>query len=204
MRNLVKFVEAGGGLVWDFAGRQPRPSRIHPRPCRCLWQPEFYIDKCGKTTDVLNWHTYAQPPSTVLAEARYWGQRADGKLAARTGQGDVHRERCLEYGRQPVQLSDGAGVHLPLEPRIIANFQYCMEMRNEGGPYCFGVLQPEGSFPPITTTTGPGATCAGGSCKPSPGRRAGQLVPFPAFHAMEDNYHDRPLLLQFMTEKACF
>jgi len=33
-----------------------------------------------------------------------------------------------------------------LEPRIIANFQYCMEKRNEGGPYCFGVLQPDGEF----------------------------------------------------------
>jgi hypothetical protein len=33
-----------------------------------------------------------------------------------------------------------------LEPRIIANFQYCMEKRFEGGTYYFGVLQPEGEF----------------------------------------------------------
>jgi hypothetical protein len=32
------------------------------------------------------------------------------------------------------------------EPRILANFQYCMEKRTEGGTYCFGVLQPEGEF----------------------------------------------------------
>ena len=47
---------------------------------------QFYIDKCGRTTDVLNWHTYAQPPSTVLAEARYWSDRADGKMRGQVRQ----------------------------------------------------------------------------------------------------------------------
>jgi hypothetical protein len=28
-------------------------------------------------------------------------------------------------------------------PTVIANFQYCMRPRNEGGPYSFGVLQPD-------------------------------------------------------------
>ena len=41
---------------------------------------QLYIDKCGKTTDVLNWHTYAEPPSMILAEARYWSDRPNGKM----------------------------------------------------------------------------------------------------------------------------
>ena len=42
-------------------------------------------------------------------------------------------------------LMERALTFLP-EPRIIANFQYCMEKRFEGGTYYFGVLQPEGEF----------------------------------------------------------
>ncbi len=39
------------------------------------------------------------------------GRRQDAQ--ARPGTGDVHRERGLEHGRQPVQLSHGARAHLP-------------------------------------------------------------------------------------------
>ena len=47
---------------------------------------QFYIDKCGKTTDVLNWHTYAQPPSTIVAKARYWSERATQDAQVRVRQ----------------------------------------------------------------------------------------------------------------------
>ena len=145
---------------------------------------------------MLNWHTYAQPPSTVLAEARYWGQRADGKLRG-PGPAKVMFTESDAWNTGDSQfnyLMERAFTYL-LEPRIIANFQYCMEMRNEGGPYCFGVLQPEGSFPPITTTTGPGATCAGGSWKPSSPGPTGRtaLRHFQHFTRWQDNYDDRPL-----------
>ena len=108
---------------------------------------QFYIDKCGKTTDVLNWHTYAQPPSTVLAEARYWSDRADGKMR-RPGPARVMFTESDAWNTGDSQfnyLMERALTFLP-EPRIIANFQYCMEKRFEGGTYYFGVLQPDGEF----------------------------------------------------------
>ncbi len=108
---------------------------------------QFYIDKCGKTTDVLNWHTYAQPPSTVLAEARYWSDRADGKMR-RAGPANVMFTESDAWNTGDSQfnyLMERAFTYLP-EPRIIANFHYCMEKRFEGGTYYFGVLQPEGEF----------------------------------------------------------
>jgi hypothetical protein len=108
---------------------------------------QLYIDKCGKTTDVLNWHTYAQPPSTVLAEARYWSDRADGKMR-KPGPAKVMFTESDAWNTGDSQfnyLMERALTFLP-EPRIIANFQYCMKKRSEGGTYCFGVLQPEGEF----------------------------------------------------------
>jgi hypothetical protein len=108
---------------------------------------QFYIDKCGKTTDVLNWHTYAQPPSTVVAEARYWGERADGKMRGLgpTKMMFTESDAWNTGDSQFNYLMERAFTYL-LESRIIANFQYCMEKRSEGGTYCFGVLQPDGEF----------------------------------------------------------
>ena len=108
---------------------------------------QLYIDQCGKTTDVLNWHTYAQPPSTVLAEARYWSNRADGKMRT-PGPARVMFTESDAWNTGDSQfnyLMERALTFLP-EPRIIANFQYCMRRRFEGGTYRFGVLQPEGEF----------------------------------------------------------
>ena len=108
---------------------------------------QLYIDKCGKTTDVLNWHTYAQPPSTVLAEARYWSGRAAGKMR-KPGPAKVMFTESDAWNTGDSQfnyLMERALTFLP-EPRIIANFQYCMRKRFEGGTYRFGVLQPEGEF----------------------------------------------------------
>jgi len=108
---------------------------------------QFYIDQCGATTDVLNWHTYAQPPSTVLAEARYWSDKATGKLRAK-GPARVMFTESDAWNTRDSQFNyimERAFTFLP-EPRIIANFQYCMDPRSEGGPYRFGILQPEGEM----------------------------------------------------------
>jgi hypothetical protein len=110
-------------------------------------EKQLYLDQCGKTTDVLNWHTYAQPPSTVLAEARYWSDRADGKMRT-PGPAKVMFTESDAWNAGDSQfnyLMERALAFLP-EPRIIGNFQYCMEPRSEGGTYRFGVLQPEGEF----------------------------------------------------------
>lgn len=108
---------------------------------------QFYIDQAGKTTDVLNWHTYAQPPSTVLSEARYWSDKATGKMRT-PGQAKVMFTESDAWNQGESQfnyLMERAFTFLP-EPIIIANFQYCMRPRSEGGTYRFGVLQPEGEF----------------------------------------------------------
>jgi hypothetical protein len=108
---------------------------------------QLYIDQCGKTTDVLNWHTYAQPPATVLAEARYWSDKAAGKMR-KPGPPPVMFTESDAWNTGESQfnyLMERALTFLP-EPRIIANFQYCMKKRFEGGTYSFGVLQPEGEF----------------------------------------------------------
>lgn len=108
---------------------------------------QFYIDQCGATTDILNWHTYAQPPSTVLAEARYWSAKATGKLRS-PGPARVMFTESDTWNTRDSQfnyLMQRAFAFLP-EPRIIANFQYCMDPRSEGGPYRFGVLQPAGEM----------------------------------------------------------
>lgn len=108
---------------------------------------QFYIDEVGSTTDVLNWHTYAQPPSTVLAEARYWSGRATGKLRS-PGPARVMFTESDAWNQGDSQfnyLMERAYTFLP-EPRIIANFQYCMRPRSEGGTYRFGVLQPDGEM----------------------------------------------------------
>ena len=108
---------------------------------------DFYLDNAGKTTDVLNWHTYAQPPSTVLAEARYWSDRAAGKMRSPGAppvmftESDAWNQGASQFN----YLMTRAFTFLP-EKRIIGNFQYCMRPRNEGGTYNFGVLQPEGEF----------------------------------------------------------
>jgi hypothetical protein len=108
---------------------------------------EFYLAQCGSTTDVLNWHTYAQPPSTVLAEARYWSGKASGRLRTPGPARVMFTESdAWNQGRSQFDyLMDRAFAFLP-EPRIIGNFQYCMEPRGEGGTYRFGVLQPDGEF----------------------------------------------------------
>jgi len=107
----------------------------------------FYIEQCGKTTDVLNWHTYAQPPSMTLAEARYWSDWATGRMRA-PGPAPVMFTESDSWNTRESQfnyLMQRAFTFLP-EKRILGTFQYCMEPRTEGGPYRFGVLQPEGEM----------------------------------------------------------
>ena len=106
---------------------------------------QLYIDECGSTTDVLNCHIYAQPPSTVRAEAIYWSDRAAGKMR-QPGPPPVMFTESDAWNQGDSQfnyLMERAFTFLP-EKRIIANFQYCMRPRSEGGSYRFGVLQPEG------------------------------------------------------------
>ena len=108
---------------------------------------KFYIEQCGKTTDVLNWHTYAQPPSMTLAEARYWSDWADGKMRS-PGAAPVMFTESDAWNTRESQfnyLMQRAFAFLP-EKRIIGTFQYCMRPRSEGGPYKFGVLQPDGEM----------------------------------------------------------
>ena len=107
----------------------------------------LYIDQCGATTDVLNWHTYAQPPSMTLAEARYWSDYANGKMRS-PGPAPVMFTESDAWNQGDSQfnyLMNRAFTFLP-EPRIIASFQYCMRPRTEGGTYKFGVLQPDGDM----------------------------------------------------------
>lgn len=106
-----------------------------------------FIDACGSNTDVLNWHTYAEPPEMVLSEARWWSRYATGKLR-KPGPARVMFTESDAWNTRESQfnyLMQRAFTFLP-EPIILANFQYCMEPRSEGGPYRFGVLQPEGEM----------------------------------------------------------
>ena len=108
---------------------------------------DFYLNNAGKTTDVLNWHTYAQPPATVRAEANYWSARANGKMRS-PGPAPVMFTESDAWNQGASQfnyLMERALTFLP-DKTIIANFQYCMDPRSEGGTYRFGVLQPEGEF----------------------------------------------------------
>jgi len=147
--NYVKFHQR---FVGDVLKGAPDYQVVGPNKAFNLLgvnpqEMQFYIDQCGATTDVLNWHTYAQPPLTVLAEARYWSDKATGKLRAR-GPARVMFTESDAWNTRDSQfnyLMQRAYTFLP-EPRIIANFQYCMEPRGEGGPYRFGVLQPEGEM----------------------------------------------------------
>ena len=108
---------------------------------------DFYLDNAGKTTDVLNWHTYAQPPSTVVAEANYWSLRANGKMRAPGPAKVMFTESdAWNQGASQFNYLMERGFLFLADPTIIANFQYCMRPRSEGGTYRFGVLQPEGEF----------------------------------------------------------
>jgi hypothetical protein len=147
--NYIKFHEkfVGGVLAGAPDYKVIGPNKafnilgVNPK------EMQFYIDRAGKTTDILNWHTYAQPPSTVLAEARYWSDKATGKLRS-PGPARVMFTESDAWNQGDSQfnyLMTRAFTFLP-EPRIIANFQYCMEPRTEGGTYKFGVLQPDGDM----------------------------------------------------------
>lgn len=147
--NYIKFHQkfVGGVLAQAPAYKVVGPNKafnilgVDPK------EMQFYIDKAGKTTDILNWHTYAQPPATVLAEARYWSDKAAGKMR-NPGPPDVMFTESDAWNQGDSQfnyLMERALTFLP-EKRIIANFQYCMRPRSEGGTYRFGVLQPEGTF----------------------------------------------------------
>ena len=106
-----------------------------------------FIAACGATTDVLNWHTYACPPENVRAEALYWSHQAQGRMRS-PGPVPVMFTESDAWETEESQfnyLLDRAFVFLPT-PQIIANFQYCMDPRTEGGTYQFGVLQPPGEF----------------------------------------------------------
>ena len=107
-----------------------------------------FLNACGKArTDVLNWHTYACPPENVRAEALYWSRQAQGKLRS-PGLAHVMFTESDAWETEESQfnyLLDRAFVFLPTK-EIIANFQYCMDPRTEGGTYQFGVLQPSGEF----------------------------------------------------------
>lgn len=106
-----------------------------------------FLNGCGKATDVLNWHIYACPPENVRAEALYWSQQAKGKMRS-PGAPPVMFTESDAWNTEESQfnyLLDRAFVFLPTR-QIIANFQYCMDPRTEGGTYSFGVLQPPGEF----------------------------------------------------------
>jgi len=147
--NYVKFHKR---FVGDVLKQAPNYQVVGPNKAFNLFgvnpkEMQFYIDSCGSTTDVLNWHTYAQPPSTTLAEARYWSDKATGKLRT-PGQARVmftENDAWNQGDSQFNYLLERAFTFLP-EKRIIANFQYCMRPRSEGGTYRFGVLQPDGEM----------------------------------------------------------
>lgn len=106
-----------------------------------------FLNTCGKTTDVLNWHIYACPPENVRAEALYWSQQAKGKMRS-PGAPPVMFTESDAWNTEESQfnyLLDRAFVFLPTR-EIIGDFQYCMDPRTEGGTYSFGVLQPPGEF----------------------------------------------------------
>lgn len=106
-----------------------------------------FLNACGPATDVLNWHTYACPPENVRAEALYWSRQAQGRMRS-PGPVPVMFTESDAWQTEESQfnyLLDRAFVFLPT-PQIIANFQYCMDPRTEGGTYRFGVLQPPGEF----------------------------------------------------------
>ncbi len=147
--GYVKFHQRFVGQVLKLA---PSYQVIGPNKAFNIYgvdpkEMQFYIDSCGKTTDILNWHTYGQPPSTILAEARYWSDRATGKMRA-PGPARVmftENDAWNQGDSQFNYIMERALTFLP-EKRIIANFQYCMEPRSEGGTYRFGVLQPDGEM----------------------------------------------------------
>lgn len=147
--NYVKFHQR---LVGEVLKGAPDYKVIGPNKAFNLLgvKPEemrFYIEQCGKTTDVLNWHTYAQPPAMTLAEARYWSDWAAGKMRS-PGAAPVMFTESDSWNTRESQfnyLMQRAFTFLP-EKRILGTFQYCMEPRSEGGPYKFGVLQPEGEM----------------------------------------------------------
>ena len=147
--NYVKFHQR---FVGDVLKGAPNYKVVGPNKAFNIHgvnpkEMQFYIDEAGKTTDVLNWHTYAQPPSTVLAEARYWSEKANGKMRT-PGPAPVMFTESDAWNSRDSQfnyLMQRAFTFLP-EKKIIANFQYCMRPRSEGGSYRFGVLQPEGEM----------------------------------------------------------
>jgi len=112
--NLVKFVEAGGGLVWGLCGKATSPFQDSPAAvpmplaARVLYRQVRQDHRHAQLAHLCPTAQHGPGRGPLLGPA---GRRQAAR--PRTGQGDVHRERCLEYGRQPVQLSDGAGVHLP-------------------------------------------------------------------------------------------
>lgn len=106
-----------------------------------------FLAACGPNTDLLNWHIYGRCPESVRDEAQYWSRYATGKLRA-PGPARVMFTEADSWNTERSQfnyLMDRAFTFLPAK-EIIACFQYCMEPRTEGGPYRFGVLQPEGEM----------------------------------------------------------
>jgi hypothetical protein len=106
-----------------------------------------FIETCGPNTDVLNWHTYGRCPESERAEVLYWTKFATGKLRSK-GPVQVMFTESDAWNSGDSQfnyLMDRAYTFLPMK-EIIANFQYCMRPRFEGGTYMFGVLQPAGEF----------------------------------------------------------
>ena len=115
----------------------------------CAWnaegppEKEFkeFIDHCGKNLDVLNWHIYTRPPSSVRDQVLYWTEYAQGKLRTDAPvtvsftESDTWNTRDSQFN----YLVERAFVFLPM-PEIVSCFQYCMRPRYEGGTYHFGVL----------------------------------------------------------------
>jgi hypothetical protein len=103
-----------------------------------------FIDTCGATTDVLNWHIYARCPETVVADVKYWAAYAQGKLRAK-GPVKVMFTESDAWNTRDSQFNYlmERGFLFLTTPEIIASFQYCMRPRYEGGSYWFGVLQPD-------------------------------------------------------------
>lgn len=120
----------GPGAAWNLRGVNQK-------------QMAEFIDKCGANTDVLNWHIYARPPSSVRDTVKYWVEQADGKLRSKGPvkvmftEADAWNTRDSQFN----YLMDRAYTFLQT-PEIIGCFQYCVRPRHEGGTYRFGVLFP--------------------------------------------------------------
>ena len=128
IKEVPQLKAMGPGCAWNIEGPPEKEFKD-------------FIEHCGKNLDVLNWHIYARPPSSVREQVLYWTEYAKGKLRTDAPvtvsftEADTWNTRDSQFN----YLMERAFVFLPA-PEIISCFQYCMCPRTEGGPYMFGIL----------------------------------------------------------------